>query len=373
MPFAPSPVVLPRGARWVRPQLVAEVGYTELTGDGLIRHGVFAGLRDDNPAQEVTMERSAATRAAPKRRARAGEDAIDIAGVRLTHPGKLLDPQTGLTKRALAEYFMAVAPRMLPHVKDRPISLVRCPDGRRKPCFFQRHATDGMPAAIGTVTIREKAGSGDYLVLRDAAGLVASAQIGALELHVWGARADDIERPDRLVFDLDPDESLAFAAVRDAALELKDILADAGLVAWPLVTGGKGVHLVVPLQRRHPWPVVAAFAKGFAERIAEADPARFVAAMSKARRKGRIFIDHFRNQRSASAIAPWSPRNRDGAPVAMPVSWAELARLDRADAFDLVAARRRAAGSRDPWAGNFSRRQSLTAKVAAALGIELDF
>jgi bifunctional non-homologous end joining protein LigD len=159
--------------------------------------------------------------------------------------------------------------------------------------------------------------------------------------------------------------------VRDAAAELKDLLAGAGLVSYPLVTGGKGVHLVIPLQRRHEWPVVAAFAKGFAERIAAADPGRFVAAMAKAKRKGRIFIDHFRNARSASAIAPWSPRAKDGAPVAMPVDWPELARLDRADAFTLRDALARLERAKDPWAGYFKNRQSLTAKTATALGLEL--
>jgi bifunctional non-homologous end joining protein LigD len=322
--------------------------------------------------REVRMERAADRPKARAKGAGRGDAAGEqVAGVRLTHPDKVLYPKMGITKRDLAEYYAAVAPAMLPHVKGRPVSLVRCPDGRRRACFFQRHAGEGMPPAIGTVPIREKEGTADYLVLNDRAGLVSCAQIGVLELHIWGAHADDIERPDRLVFDLDPDEGLGFARVRDAAAELKDLLAGAGLVSYPLVTGGKGVHLVIPLQRRHEWPVVAAFAKGFAERIAAADPGRFVAAMAKAKRKGRIFIDHFRNARSASAIAPWSPRAKDGAPVAMPVDWPELARLDRADAFTLRDALARLERAKDPWAGYFKNRQSLTAKTAAALGLEL--
>jgi bifunctional non-homologous end joining protein LigD len=260
---------------------------------------------------------------------------------------------------------------MLPHVKDRPVSLVRCPDGRRRACFFQRHATDGMPAAIGTVPIREKEGKADYLTIRDAAGLVSCAQIGALELHIWGVHTDDIERPDRLVFDLDPAEDVGFATVRDAALQLKEVLASAGLSAFALVTGGKGVHLVIPIQRRHEWPEVSAFTKAFAERIVALDPQHFVATMTKARRKGKIFIDHFRNTRSASAIAPYSTRAKDGAAVAMPVEWSELKRLDRADAFSLADALQRLKG-KDPWEGYSKTRQSLTAKTAAAVGLKLE-
>lgn len=346
--------------------------YTELTRDGIVRHGVFEGLREDTPAREVRMERAVEKPGRSSGRARRGEATPGtVAGVQLTHPDKVLYPKMGITKRDLAEYFAAAAPRMLPHVKDRPVSLVRCPDGRRRACFFQRHATDGMPAAIGTVPIQEKEGKADYLTIRDAAGLVSCAQIGALELHIWGAHTDDIERPDRLVFDLDPAEDVGFPTVRDAALQLNDVLASASLTAYALATGGKGVHLVIPIQRRHEWPAVSAFAKAFAERIVALDPQHFVATMTKARRKGKIFIDHFRNTRSASAIAPYSTRAKDGAPVAMPVTWAELNRLERADAFTLADALQRLK-AKDPWDGYFKTRQSLTAKTATALGLKLE-
>jgi bifunctional non-homologous end joining protein LigD len=370
--FVAVPTAMRRKAHWVKPELVAQVRYTELTRDGIVRHGVFEGLREDKPAREVRMERAVEKPGRATGRARRGDAAAEtVAGVRLTHPDKVLYPKMGITKRDLAEYFAAATPRMLPHVKDRPVSLVRCPDGRRKACFFQRHANEGMPPAIGTVPIREKEGKADYLTIRDAAGLVSCAQIGALELHIWGVHIDDIERPDRLVFDLDPAEDVPFATVREAAAELKDVLASAGLTAYAMVTGGKGVHLVIPIQRRQEWPEVSAFTKAFAERIVELDPEHFVATMAKARRKGKIFIDHFRNTRSASAIAPWSTRAKDGAPVAMPVTWAELKRLDRADAFSLADALQRLKG-KDPWEGYFKTRQSLTAKTATALGLKLE-
>jgi bifunctional non-homologous end joining protein LigD len=368
--FVTVPAAMRRKAHWVKPELVAQVRYTELTRDGIVRHGVFDGLREDKPAREVRMERAVEKPSPATGRAGRGDAAETVAGVRLTHADKVLYPKMGITKRDLAEYFAAAATRMLPHVKDRPVSLVRCPDGRRKACFFQRHATDGMPAAIGTVPIRKKEGKADYLTIRDAAGLVSCAQIGALELHIWGVHADDVERPDRLVFDLDPAEDVGFAIVRDAAVQLKDVLASAGLTAFAMVTGGKGVHLVIPIQRRHEWADVSGFTKAFAERIVALDPEHFVATMTKARRKGKIFIDHFRNTRSASAIAPWSTRAKDGAPVAMPVTWAEFKRLERTDAFSLADALHRVKG-KDPWEDYFNTRQSLTAKTAAALGLKL--
>jgi bifunctional non-homologous end joining protein LigD len=295
-----------------------------------------------------------------------------VAGVRLTHADKLLYPAMGVTKRQVAEYFAARAKAMLPHVARRPVSLVRCPEGRAQACFFQKHAGSGLPAAVERVAVAEKSGvKKDYLLFSSKRALVSCAQVGALELHLWGSRVDRIERPDRLVFDLDPGDGADFAAIRRAAFDLRDALREAELPSWPLLTGGKGIHLVVTLERRHDWSTIGSFAKDFAEKFADLDPQRFVATMSKAKRKGRIFIDHFRNRRGATAIAPYSPRAREGAPIAAPVSWQELECIERANAFSLVDPERRLAARGKAWPSDDKRRARLTQAGAARIGLDL--
>jgi bifunctional non-homologous end joining protein LigD len=295
-----------------------------------------------------------------------------VAGVRLTHPDKVLFPQQGITKRDLAAYLDTVADRMLPHCADRLISLVRCPEGRSKKCFFQRHAGAGLPEQIQHLQVASKDGaSEDYLYLTGKEGLVAAAQMGVLEFHIWGSRIDDVERPDRVVFDLDPDPSVDFTTVKAAAAGMRDALDALGLASFPLLTGGKGIHVVAPIQRRHEWPTVKGFTKALAERFAENEPDRYIATMSKAKRKGRIFIDYLRNERSATAIAPYSPRARDGAPVAWPVTWKALDGIDAANAANIVtveSARERLRAP-DPWNDYADVKQSLTAAALRALGV----
>jgi len=231
----------------------------------------------------------------------------------------------------LADYYAAIAGMMLPWAGHRPISLVRCPQGRARQCFFQKHDAGSFGDTVHQVPIREKDGSTEnYLYVEDGDGLVACVQMGTIEFHGWGSRVDALERPDRMVFDLDPDEGLGFEETKRAAVHLKEQLAELGLVSFPLLSGGKGVHVVVPLTPRAEWPAVRDFAERFARALAHADPERFVAVMSKAKRKGRIFIDYLRNQRGATAIMPYAARARAGAPVAAPVSWTELRDLDRA-------------------------------------------
>lgn len=296
-------------------------------------------------------------------------DKAEIGGVALTHPDRVLFSGQGLTKADLAHYLFDHRAALLAHLKNRPLSLVRCPSGEGGACFFQKHHTASSPDEIGRVEIEESDGAREpYLVIEDAKGLVAAAQIGALEFHIWGARADKLEKPDRLVFDLDPGEGAAFAHVREAACDIRDALAALDLQSFALLTGGKGVHVVVPLERRSGWAELKAFAKGFAERRAAADPDRYVAVMAKAKRKGKIFIDWFRNTRGATAIAPYSPRARPGAPCAAPVSWEELSRIDKSAAFTMQAmAARLAAQTRDPWDGYFELRQSLSARRLKAV------
>ncbi len=312
-----------RGAVWLRPDLVAEVEFTELTDDGHIRHGAYQGLRRDKPAREVAME-------TPE----SGE--AKVLGVRISSPGREVFPSAGLTKLDLAEYYGRVGERMAQIAGRRPLSLVRCPSGLQKECFFQKHPGTTFPKGLPRVAVTESGGTEDYLYATRPEHWVACAQMGAIEFHIWGARNDKLDRPDRLVFDLDPDEGLSWADVRRAAFDTRDRLADLGLASGALVTGGKGVHVWLPLRRTRERDVVKLFAKTFAHVMAEAEPDRFTATMSKAKRKGRIFIDWLRNQRGATAIVPYSARARPGAPVARPVTWEELRSLDAPNGYRLA-------------------------------------
>lgn len=296
---------------------------------------------------------------------------VTVAGVTLTHPDKVLYADQGVTKRDLAAYLDAVADRMLPFVARRLLSLVRCPEGAARQCFFQKHGTAGLAPSLKPLSVREKDGAEDeYLYLTDRSGLVRAAQMGVLEFHIWGSLIDGIEKPNRIVIDLDPDPSVSFETVKAAARRLRDVFEALELVSFPLLTGGKGVHVVVPVRRRHEWPVVKAFAKSLAERMAEDAPDRFVASMSKAKRKGRIFIDYLRNERGATAISPYSPRARQGAPVAWPVTWEQLDGVSSAAAVHIHDAAGHLARP-DPWAGYADTRQSLGAAALRALGVRV--
>jgi bifunctional non-homologous end joining protein LigD len=294
-------------------------------------------------------------------------EAITIAGVKLTSPEKVLYPDQGLTKRELAEYFVKVAHRMLPYAADHPLTIVRCPQGVSGHCFYQRHLTEGMPEGFHGVHIAGRGGDkSSFLYIKDVTGLVGAAQIGALELHVWGAPVSHVRNPDRLVLDLDPSDEVPFAGVKAAAKEVRAILKSAGLESFPLVTGGKGVHIIAPLSGENDWDEVKSFAEAIARGLERAEPERFIAQASKAKRKGRIFVDWLRNDETATAIAPYSPRARKGAPVAMPISWNELQKLESSAAFDTVSAVRRATSKKEPWLGYENTGGISRATLAAA-------
>jgi bifunctional non-homologous end joining protein LigD len=240
-------------------------------------------------------------------------------------------PEGKLTKGELADYYEAVADNMLPWAGSRPISLVRCPQGRDKKCFFQKHDAGSFGDSVKQVGILEKDGHEEpYLFIDTAAGLLTCVQMGTIEFHGWGARIEDVEKPDRLVFDLDPDEGLEFKDVVSAAFHLQDVLGQMGLVTFPMVTGGKGVHVIAPLTPTAEWPQVKDFAHRFAMALAQADPDLFTAALAKVKRTGKIFIDYLRNQRGATAVMPYSVRSRPFAPIAVPLTWDELRDLDSA-------------------------------------------
>ncbi|WP_235935710.1 non-homologous end-joining DNA ligase [Devosia aurantiaca] len=269
-------------------------------------------------------------------------------------------PGTSITKAHLVSYYAAVADRMLRHLRHRPLSLVRDTDGDLSKTFFQKHRLPGMSEAIRSGQLQKMSGKDSKILwIEDLAGLVAGVQMNALEFHVWGSDRHAPDLPERMVFDIDPDEELSFAEVKQAAFDIRDILGAIGLKSWPLVSGGKGVHVVVPLVPEADWDEVKSFCQDFAELLAKTDPSSFVANMSKARRKGRMFLDYLRNGQGSTAICPWSTRARSGGTVAVPVSWEELQDLDRANGFDVFAAADRAQGQ-DAWEGYFDAGQVLT-------------
>lgn len=299
------------------------------------------------------------------------DETTDLKGVRLTHPDKVLYPAQGLTKRDVASYLAKVADRMLPHLANRPLSLMRYPDGLGHSGFFQRHPGPGMPKAIHPVPIKDSDGTTTtYLSISDRPGLLSAAQFDVLEFHIWGVHADDVDRPDRIVFDLDPDPTVDFARVREAAEHMRAALEALRLTSFALLTGGKGIHIVVPIVRQHPWPVIKQFAKALSERFVQDAPEHYVATMRKARRTGRIFIDHFRNEHTASAIAPYSPRARDNASIAWPVTWEKLAKAEAADVVTVKTALRHLAEP-DSWHDYHTTRQSLTTATLRALHVAI--
>lgn len=352
-PFVDVPRAIARDVGWVEPRLVAQIAFTERTNDGILRHPAYLGLRGDKPAREVQAQ--AVVDMAK------GADSDEVAGVRLTNPERVLFSGAELTKLDLARYYLAVSSRMLPYAGDRPISLVRCPNGDTGEHFFQKHHKKGTPAALKSVPIVENDGDkADYLMVDDAAGLVSVAQIAGLEIHPWGARVGNLEHPERLIFDLDPDMSLGFGDVRDAARDVRRLLQTAGLESFALVTGGKGIHIIAPLSAKQDWDTIKSFARGVAEKLAEAEPERFVAVMSKAKRRGRIFIDWLRNERGATAVAPYSPRAKPEASVATPVSWAELSRIEAANVFTIPSVLQRIKRKTDPWADYAKTQQKIS-------------
>jgi bifunctional non-homologous end joining protein LigD len=321
-----APVEVPRadrkGAHFIEPRLVAEIAFTEFTNDGILRHPSFIGLREDKPASQVVVE---TPKHLTKSEKKAELPTAASLGIRITSPERAIFPDEGLTKGDLANYYAAVDPLIMVDAALRPMTLIRCPQGRSKKCFFQKHDSGSFGPDVKHVPVKERKGiTQDYLYLEDIKGLLACVQMGTIEFHGWGSKIDPLEYPDRLVFDLDPDVGLDFGKVKEAAVKLKALLADLGLKTFPLLSGGKGLHVVAPLDQSAQWPAVKSFADRFSRAIAEAEPDMFTANIRKVERKGRIFLDWLRNQRGATAVMPYSARAREGAPVAAPIAWEEL-------------------------------------------------
>lgn len=416
-----------RGAHWVKPELAAEISFTGWTDDGLLRHPSFQGLREDKPPRDVVVESPLSRDAVPNarreakkpggkgdggkgRRGRAPKRApvrrrtprkpprrrpplrdpdrkppvqeppprqrspiqeppdnqeVSVAGVVLTHPKKVLYPEQGLSKLDLARYLERVSALMLPHVTGRPLMLLRCPEGRGRECFFQKHPSGAVHPTLEPIEIEETKGTSEtYLMVRDASGLIALVQMGVLEIHIWGARGDRIEQPDRVVFDLDPDPSVPWSDVIDAAHRVRQRLGDYGLESFVKTTGGKGIHVLAPIRRGPGWEEIKTFSSAIASELVREAPKRFTTHLSKARRGVRIFVDTLRNRRGATWVAPYSPRAISGAPVSTPVQWSELTARMRADSFTVTNLGARLARTRkDPWRGMDALRQTIPSSV----------
>jgi bifunctional non-homologous end joining protein LigD len=414
------PVALPKGVsakgvHWTEPRLVAQVRYGGWTADGVLRHPSFEGLREDKSAAEVVYDKQGGDEPRPadmpltptlspqagrgrrvtadeqtscpaggereglgaKRREGEGQGmaprrdgSMAFEGVRLTNPDRVFYPAARITKLQLAEYYAAVAKWALPELAGRALSMVRCPEGIDGQHFYQKHDMPGFSEVLGRIEIRDKSEVGTYLFIEDLAGLVAVVQMGVLEIHPWGSTVDKLETPDRITFDFDPDIGLPWQQVVDAAIEMREALIGIGLQSFVKTTGGKGLHVVVPVTPKLHWDAVKEFAKWVAERFAAAYPDRFTTNMAKRARTGRIFLDYLRNGRGATAVGSYSPRAREGAPVATPLSWEEVERGVKPDAFTVESVPVRLAKlNSDPWAEMPKLRQSISAQVRKEVGI----
>ena len=356
-----------RNAHWVRPELVAEVEFAAWTRGGILRHPSFKGLREDKKPSEVRREAPA-----PAAEASNGSNRVsgkpEVAGVRISNPDRLLYADQGITKLELARYYEAVSEWALPHIKNRPLMFLRCPEGSHKQCFFQKHAADSVPETVLRIPIGEQGKNVTGLAIDSLPGLIALPQMGVLEVHSWGCRIDRIEQPDLMIFDLDPDPSVDWPRVIEAARQIRVLLEGLGLKSFLKTTGGKGLHVEVPLVRRAGWDEVKEFSKEVAETLVREHPDRYIAVMSKARRKGKIFVDYLRNGRGATAICPYSTRARAGAPVAVPVHWDELSPDLHPDQFTIRDLPDRLARLKsDPWEGIEKTRQGITVKMMKQL------
>ncbi|WP_369039846.1 DNA ligase D [Stenotrophomonas maltophilia] len=331
--------------RWVKPVAVAEVAFRGWGKEGLLRQASFKRLRSDKKKEDLAMRETVA---------------VDSGDVAITHPERVVFARKKLSKGDVADYYRQMARWILPEIGGRPLSLLRCPDGVGKACFFQKHHGAGLGDAVHAVPLQQKSGREEYVFIDDARGLLQLVQMNTLELHPWGATVADPEHPDRLVFDLDPGEGVSWAQVKRGAREVRDRLQEVGLQSFVRLSGGKGVHVVVPLQPKADWNEAKAFCEAFAQAMAAQAPDRYVATMSKAKRTGVIFIDWLRNTRGATSVCSWSLRARESAGVAVPLRWEELARVSAADAFPMDTALARAKRLKaDPWQGIERLRQTL--------------
>ena len=395
-PFKKLPPDVGKGV-WLEPKLVCEVEFTEWTDEGRLRHPSFQGLREDKKAEDVRRDREvpiaiaekdaeaevakapaaaaakdAPSKAPPRRATAKDRERIDVGGVSVSHPDRVVYPETGDTKLDLVEYYHAIADRILPHIANRPLSVLRAPDSIDGQQFFQRHPPEkGQMADVYSVDVPVKTRTEEYLMIKDKAGLLSLIQWGGVELHPWGCKADAPLLPDRMIFDLDPDPEAPWTNVIEGASEIRDRMRELGLESFLKTTGGKGLHVVVPIEPKYGWPAIKAFTKAVAESMAHDDPTRFLATMSKAARKGRIFVDYLRNDLTSTAASAFSARARPGATVSTPLFWSELRPALKPSDFDIHTVLTRLAKQKDdPWADFFAVKQGINPAFLKALKIE---
>jgi bifunctional non-homologous end joining protein LigD len=362
-PFTPPPPgALGRNAHWVKPDLVCEVMFTEWTSDGKIRHPSFQGLREDKKARDVVRETAGDAEPPPP-----GESNV-VAGVRISHPERVLYPDPPATKLDLARYYEQIADWIVPHTAGRPLTLVRCPDGIGGECFFMKHSKVWAPKPLRRVRIQEKTKLGEYLIADTLAAVVGLVQMDILEIHTWNCVFEDIERPNRIVIDLDPGERVPWTQVVQAARTVRKALEALDLESYPKTTGGRGLHVVVPLVPQADWSQCLEFSRALSEAIEAADPDRYTTQFAKAGRDDKILIDYLRNNRTNTSIAAYSTRARAHAPVSVPLTWDELKPALEPESFTLATVPKRLARLRsDPWQGYWKARQKLNATRLKAL------
>ena len=403
--FDSLPAEAKKDAIWVKPTMVIEARFANWTSDNLVRQSAFLGVREDKDPKEVVRETAEAVPKSARRQGHAEKPAkaeahpatktarhaapastaakvepppppsrsgrAVVAGVAISHPDKILDESSHLTKLQLVEYYDAIADHLLPHIANRPLSIVRCPEGSGKPCFFQKQVGKGMPAGVDSVPVTVKKGGNpqreEYVTVSTREGLVGLGQMGVMELHPWGSSNGTLEKADRLIIDLDPDPELPWKRLVASAIEVRDLMKHLGLETFVKSTGGKGIHVVAPIEPQHEWPAIKEFCHHFVLMMERAKSELYLTKMTKSARTGRIFLDYLRNERGATAVAPYSPRARAGVRVAMPLTWNELERTDPKQFAVVNFKDWKARLKHDPWVRMNKVRQQLSDRAIAAV------
>ena len=358
-PFGEAPAGT-RDAHWVKPQVLAEVAFAEWTKQGRIRHAVFHGLRDDKPAKSIVREKAVTL---DKRRAADETSDVLPESLRVSNPQRVIDPTSGITKIALVRYYATVADLMMEHLQNRPVALVRAPDGVPGTLFFQKHMEKAQLDGIAHLDPKLDPGHAPLMAVAQPLGLLSAAQMNVVEFHTWNARRDRIERPDRMTFDLDPGEGVDWMQVQEAAHLVRTLLSELKLPSFLKTSGGKGLHVVVPIKRLHGWDAVKGFSQALVQHLAATIPQRFVAKSGPRNRVGKIFADYLRNGRGATTVSAWSARSRPGMGISVPVAWAELDALTGGAHWTVQTVDERLREGNAPWAGYAAAAVSLTAAM----------